>query len=108
MKAAFVQPLLLTLAAAASVPQPVSYDGHKVFRVPVHDDGTFLNSVLDKLDVSVWQPPTKKGAFADIQVAPHMLKSFHDAMDGHELITMHNDLGDSVKKESTYETYAGT
>ena len=25
-------------AAVATVPQTVSYDGHKVFRVPVHDD----------------------------------------------------------------------
>ncbi|KAJ2965442.1 hypothetical protein NQ176_g10612 [Zarea fungicola] len=106
MKAFVVQPLLLTLAVAASVPQSVSYDGHKVFRVPVHDDGAYLQSVVDKLDVSVWQPPSKKGAFADIQVAPHLVKAFEAAMSGHELITMHDDLGQSVKEEAIFPIYA--
>lgn len=103
-----MQPLLAALAVAASVPQSVSYDGHKVFRVPVHDDGAYLQSVVDKLDVSVWQPPSKKGAFADIQVAPHLVKAFEAAMSGHELITMHDDLGQSVKEESAFPIYAGT
>ncbi|KAM3550405.1 hypothetical protein MY1884_008268 [Beauveria asiatica] len=93
-------------AAAATVPQSVSYDGHKVFRVPVTDDGSFLRSVLDKLDVSIWQPPSKKGAFADIHVPPHSLAPFEQALEGHEVITMHQDLGESIRNEGTYQVYA--
>ncbi|KAJ6781181.1 hypothetical protein PWT90_05958 [Aphanocladium album] len=93
-------------AAVATPPQKVSYDGHKVFRVPVTDDGSFLRGVIDKLDVSTWQPPSKKGAFADIHVPPHSLKAFQDALQGHELITMHNDLGESIRKEGEFQTYA--
>ena len=107
MKAAFWSQLLATLAAAATVPQPVSYDGHKVFRVPVHNDGSSLRSILESLEVSVWQPPSKKGAFADIQVAPHQLKAFEEALGGHELITMHDDLGKSIQQENAFETYKG-
>lgn len=93
-------------AAAATVPQSVSYDGHKVFRVPVTDDGSFLRSILDKLDVSIWQPPSKKGAFADIHVPPHSLAPFEQALEGHEVITMHQDLGESIRNEGTYQVYA--
>lgn len=94
-------------AAAATVPQSVSYDGHKVFRVPVTDDGSFLRSVLEKLDVTTWQPPAKKGAFADIHVPPQSLKPFQEALEGHEVITMHENLGESIRSEQTYQVYAG-
>ncbi|OAA54702.1 carboxypeptidase A1 precursor [Cordyceps fumosorosea ARSEF 2679] len=93
-------------AAAATVPQSVSYDGHKVFRVPVTDDGSFLRSVLEKLDVTTWQPPAKKGAFADIHVPPQSLKPFQEALEGHEVITMHENLGESIRSEQTYQVYA--
>ncbi|OAA72837.1 carboxypeptidase A1 precursor [Akanthomyces lecanii RCEF 1005] len=98
---------LLPLAAAvATVPQSVSYDGHKVFRVPVTDDGSFLRSLIAKLDVSTWQPPSKKGAFADIHVPPHALKPFEQALQGHEVVTMHEDLGESIRNEGAYQVYA--
>ncbi|TQV93843.1 carboxypeptidase A1 precursor [Cordyceps javanica] len=93
-------------AAAATVQQAVSYDGHKVFRVPVTDDGSYLRSVLDKLEVSTWQPPAKKGAFADIQVPPQSLKLFEEALKGHEIITMHEDLGESIRNEGAFQVYA--
>ncbi|ATY65742.1 carboxypeptidase A1 precursor [Cordyceps militaris] len=93
-------------AAAVTAPQAVSYDGHKVFRVPVTDDGSFLRSVLDKLDVSTWQPPAKKGAFADIHVPPQSLQPFAQALKGHEVITMHEDLGQSIRKEGAFQVYA--
>lgn len=95
-------------AAVATAPQSVSYDGHKVFRVPVTDDGSFLRSVIAKLDVSTWQPPSKKGAFADIHVPPHALKPFEQALQGHEVITMHEDLGQSIRDEGAYQVYAGS
>ena len=107
MKAVLALSVLLASASAAAVHGSVNYDGHKVFRVPVTDDGSHIKSVIDKLKLEVWQPPSKKGAFADIQVSPEQLDDFTKVMDGHELITMHDDLGKSIAHEGTFETYAG-
>lgn len=86
---------------------PVSYDGHKVFRVPIVDDGTHIQSLIDHLNLNVWQPPSKKGAFADIQVAPGQLAAFENAMKGRSFEIMHEDLGDSIAREGTIQAYAG-
>lgn len=107
MKTAALLFALVTTASAAAIESAVSYDGHKVFRIPVTDDGSHIKSVINKLKLDVWQPPSRKGAFADIQVAPSQLKDFHKAMEGQELITMHDDLGSSISRESTFEVYAG-
>ncbi|OAA34208.1 carboxypeptidase [Metarhizium rileyi] len=98
-------PFLVPVAALA-VESAVSYYGHQVFRVPVTDDGSHIQSVIDKLKVNIWQPPTRKGAFADVQVAPSQLEDFRKAMEGHQLITMHEDLGKSILEEGTYKVYA--
>lgn len=108
MKTLAILPSLLASVVALAVESQVSYDGHKVFRVPVLDDGSHIKNVIDKLNVITWQPPTRKGAFADVQVAPSQLDAFHKAMKGQELITMHEDLGKSVAEEGAFHTYAGT
>lgn len=107
MKTAAIQSLFIALAAAAAVQPKVSYDGHKVFRVPVVDDGSHVKSVLDKLNIHAWQQPSRKGAFADIQVAPKELDAFYKAMQGQQLTVMHEDLGQSIAQEGTYQSYAG-
>ncbi|KAF5131381.1 Metallocarboxypeptidase A-like protein [Metarhizium anisopliae] len=96
------------VATAATMPaeSPVSYDGYKVFRVPVVDDGTHIQSLIDHLNLNVWQPPSKKGAFADIQVAPSQLAAFENAMKGRSFEIMHEDLGDSIAREGTIQAYA--
>ncbi|KAG8416118.1 hypothetical protein J3459_013780 [Metarhizium acridum] len=106
MKALVVLSSFLAPAAAVAVDSTVSYDGHKVFRVPVADDGSLIQGVIDRLQLSPWQPPTRKGAFADIQVAPSQLEEFQKAMQGQDLITMHDDLGKSITQEGTFMTYA--
>ncbi|KAK2616658.1 hypothetical protein QQS21_000481 [Conoideocrella luteorostrata] len=106
MKAVAALSSLLAAAAAVSAETPVSYDGHKVFRIPVLDDGSHIQKLVDQLHLEVWQPPSKKGAFADIQVAPDQLIAFEKAMEGRRLEVMHENLGDSIAEESTFQTYA--
>lgn len=108
MKALAVLSSLLAPAAAVAIDSELSYDGHRVFRVRIADDGSHVRGVIDKLQLTTWQPPSRKGAFADIQVAPRQLEEFHKAMDGQDLTTMHDDLGKSIKREGTFMTYAGT
>lgn len=108
MKTLALLPSLVASVVALAVEPKLSYDGHKVFRVPVLDDGSHIKGVINKLNVITWQPPTRKGAFADVQVAPSQLDAFHKAMNGQEIITMHEDLGKSITEEGTFHTYAGT
>lgn len=102
---------LLAAASAAAPPTPTpttaSYDGYKVFRVPVRTKTQRVNHVVDKLGLGYWQPAQRKGAFADIQVPPGQVDAFYREMDGLELITMHEDLGKSMAGETTSLAYAG-
>lgn len=97
-------------AAAAPPPPPtrVSYDGFKVFRVPVGGSAQRVNDVVARLGLDVWQPASRKGAFADIEVPPAKLDNFGRAMAGLELLTMHDDLGRSIADEASFDVYAGT
>ncbi|KJZ70245.1 hypothetical protein HIM_10359 [Hirsutella minnesotensis 3608] len=108
MKSFTVLSSLLAAALAAVMPTPtrISYDGYKVFRVPVRTQTSHVNDVVEKLGLSFWQPASRKGAFADIQVPPGQLDAFHREMQGLELITMHEDLGKAIAAETAYEIYA--
>ncbi|PHH93354.1 hypothetical protein CDD83_5908 [Cordyceps sp. RAO-2017] len=107
MKSLLVLPSLLAAVSAAVTPTPtqVSFDGYKVFRVPVRTQVQRVNEVVEKLDLSFWQPASRKGAFADIQVPPNKVDDFRHAMEGLELITMHEDLGKSIAEEAVFEAY---
>jgi hypothetical protein len=106
MKALAFFAFMLATSAAKPVDGRVSYVGHKVFRVPVLDDGTHVQALIDRLNLNVWQPPSKKGAFADIQVAPGQLAAFKKAMQGHRYETMHEDLDESIASEGVFQAYA--
>lgn len=101
----------LLAVTAAAVPQPTptkaSYDGHKVFRVMVGSKPQRVSDVVDRLGLSFWQHPTRKGAFADIEVPPARVDEFRKEMEGLELITMHEDLGKSIADEGAFHIYAG-
>ncbi|KAG6130276.1 hypothetical protein E4U35_002016 [Claviceps purpurea] len=103
--AALVAITASALDAAASNP---SYHGHKVFRIPVADeeDGLLMQNLVDKLGLAVWQPPSKKGAFADMQVPADQLRAFGKAMEHRNVIIMHEDLGKSIRNESKFHDYA--
>lgn len=104
-----ILPCLLAAGAwAAATPARVSFDGYKVFRVPVRDEAQRVNDVVARLGLGVWQPASRKGAFADIEVPPSKVDDFAREMQGLELITMHEDLGRSIADEASFEVYAGT
>ncbi|OAQ65367.1 carboxypeptidase [Pochonia chlamydosporia 170] len=84
----------------------VSYDGYKVFRVPVmENDVPYLQSLIQRLNLSTWKAP-KRGAFSDIQVAPSQLGAFERAMRGRSFEVMHEDLGASIADEGNFQAYA--
>lgn len=105
-----ILPALLAVGtwAATTPPARVRYDGFKVFRVPVRTDTQRVNDIIARLDLGVWQPASRKGAFADIEMPPAKLDDFRREMQGFELITMHEDLGKSIADEASFEVYAGT
>ncbi|PHH62611.1 hypothetical protein CDD81_6845 [Ophiocordyceps australis] len=105
----------LTLLAAAATAAPtdtpedaVSYNGFKVFRVPVQGDPQRINDVASQLNLTFWQPASRKGAFADIEVPPAMVDAFNKEMetDGTQVTVMHEDLGQSISDEATFGVYA--
>lgn len=107
MKLVAVFASLLATAAAMPAEGKVSYDGYKVFRVPVmENDVPYLQSVIQRLNLSTWKAP-KKGAFSDIQVAPNQLGAFERAMRGRSFEVMHEDLGASIADEGNFQAYAG-
>ncbi|KHN93718.1 carboxypeptidase [Metarhizium album ARSEF 1941] len=106
MKAVALLACLLATAATMPAESTVSYKGHKVFRVPVVDDGAHIQSLIDRLGLSAWQPPSKKGSFADVQVAPGQLRAFEEALEGRSFEIMHRDLGDSIAREGSMHGYA--
>ncbi|PHH73839.1 hypothetical protein CDD82_5244 [Ophiocordyceps australis] len=106
--------LALLAAVATAEPadtpseEPVSYDGFKVFRVPVTGDPQRINDVVSQLNLAFWQPASRKDAFADIEVPPDSLDAFNKEMetDGIQVTVMHEDLGKSISDEATYSVYA--
>lgn len=92
--------LSLAIASPYIQPRQVSYDGYRVFRVPVGLDASKVTEIVDKLELDTWKAPNKAGAFADVVVAPEKLQAFNDEVAGIEGIeVMHEDLGASILAE---------
>ncbi|ODA83571.1 hypothetical protein RJ55_02085 [Drechmeria coniospora] len=108
MKSIAVLSALLAGVSAVAVPgapTTVSYEGYKVFRVQVGTKSQHVNDVIAKLGLSTWQPPSRKGAFADIEVPPSKLAAFRREMKGMDMVAMHEDLGSSIADEGAFQTY---
>ena len=104
--------VLLPLLAAPLVPAaaiaPKDYSGHKVIRIPTNDENVAkVQGIIDDLGLDFWKYPKKAGLNADIVVPPSKVSSFTDLVDGLESEIMHEDLGASIKAESTFEIYEG-
>ena len=54
MKANAMLSHLLATVAAVAAETPVTYDGHKVFRIPVLDGGSYVQRLVDQLHLEVW------------------------------------------------------
>lgn len=104
---------LLTIfagASAAATTEPVvSYDGYKVFRVPVATKqfAATLDKLSTTLGLSMWKPAYEAGDHADIAVPPTMLGVFQSKVAGLNLEVMHEDLGKSIAQENTFQAYDG-
>jgi|SRR3569833_67328 len=99
---------LAVAIAAALREQKVSYDGYKVVRVSVGDELSHINDIVAELGLTTWKGAPKANSPADIVVPPAQVAAFHSRIDGLEAVTMHEDLGASMKAEGSYESYAGT
>lgn len=113
MKHMFTLPVLSLLlsvsSAAVSRPKSAvkSYDGYKVFRVPVGTDASKVSGIVAKLGLTTWKGAPRAGTFADIVVPPTEVDAFTKEVSGMDVVTMHNDLGASIADETTFGTYAG-
>lgn len=113
----FLAALLLgaaPLAAASPAPAPqsssqrVSYDGYKVFRLPVGTDASKVAGIVDRLGLSTWKGAPRAGSFADVVVPPAQVDAFRGEIAGMEaVVTMHEDLGASIAEEASFQAYAG-
>ncbi|RDA94946.1 hypothetical protein CP533_0159 [Ophiocordyceps camponoti-saundersi (nom. inval.)] len=108
MKSSVMLPFLLTVAATLAAAAKMSYDGVKVYRVPVGAGAQVrrVNSIAEDLGLDFWQPANRKGVFADIQVPPAKVEGFLKGMKGFEVDVLHEDLGKSVEKEGAFDVYA--
>ncbi|KAK1984967.1 zinc carboxypeptidase [Colletotrichum cereale] len=110
MKSLAALSALVAAASAASIaaesPEPVSYDGTKVFRVSVGDEVDRVNGVVSKLQLSTWKGAPRAGAFADIVVPAADVGAFEAEIAGMNVTTMHEDLGASIADESSFSVYA--
>ena len=96
MKSLLATSFLLGLAAAVAVPSKAVYDGAKVIRVK---DSAEVKNLIKTNSLSTW---IEANGNVDVVVPPGV-----DAFDGLESLTMHEDLGASITKESEYDVYAG-
>ena len=93
-------------ASAAAVPAtPVSYDGYKVFRVPVGKSAAPIDAIIKKLELETWEYTRQPGSFADLVVSPDKLKLFERQAANLGAVVMHEDLGASIAEESAFTTF---
>ncbi|KAK2765955.1 hypothetical protein FQN54_007470 [Arachnomyces sp. PD_36] len=94
----------LTFAAAASalvVPgAKVNYDGYKIVRVPT---GAGVDDMITQLSLPTWE---KNSAHIDVMVPPSVQKKFDSFTSGLKTKIMHENLGNSILKEDTFNAYA--
>lgn len=99
---------VLTAALGATIPnKPVSYDGHKVFRVSTGKNPDDIVSIVDKLKLHTWSFPKTPNSKADVVVPPAKVPEFEKLISGFTSEVMHEDLGKSISQEGTFATYAG-
>ncbi|KAH7313752.1 zinc carboxypeptidase [Stachybotrys elegans] len=90
---------LVATAAAATV----SYDGYKVYRVPVGESADDIDAIIEKLGLSTWEHSRQPGSFADVVVPPETIELFEKEAADLGAVTMHEDLGASIAEESAID-----
>lgn len=97
--------LLPRLLVTAAAPQ-VSYDGYSVFRVSVGKQVQKVNSIVNRLSLQTWKGAPRENTMADVVVPPDLIDVFRRKISGMHAITMHDNLGESIARESPVQTYA--
>lgn len=93
-----------TLFAAASA-SAVSYDGYKVYRVPVGESADDINALVSRLGLDTWENSGLPGTFADVVVAPDQIEIWEQESAGLGAEVMHEDLGASIAEESAVDSF---
>ncbi|KFA72564.1 hypothetical protein S40288_06867 [Stachybotrys chartarum IBT 40288] len=93
-----------TLFAAASA-SAVSYDGYKVYRVPVGESADDINALVSRLGLDTWENSGLPGSFADVVVAPDQIEIWEQESAGLGAEVMHEDLGASIAEESAVDSF---
>lgn len=98
MRFLLLAPFLASLVATIAVPRSeyVSYHGYKVFRVRTQEKLESVQRKLSLLSLEEWNHDIKE--HIDVVVPPHQLAAFQAL--GLDCHTMHENLGDSIIKES--------
>lgn len=96
------------LAVEARDPNYKSYDGYKVFRLSFGKDVAKVSGIVERLGLTTWKGAPKPDVPSDIVVPPAQVSAFIAEVAGMKFITMHEDLGKSIDKESPVSIYRGT
>lgn len=84
------------------------YAGTKVFRIPTGNQNQTakISNLIDTLGLPAWTTARISYSHIDVQVSKKNLAGFHNALKGvdpaldSQLVTMHEDLGESILKEA--------
>ena len=100
--------LLLALASAGIIPRKASYDGAKVFRMPVGHESEKVKTIINDLHLSTWNGDAKDNSIIDLFVPAEKVVDFEDATLDLDTEIMHEDLGASIAEESNFSSFSGT
>jgi len=86
----------------------VLYHNVKVVRIPTGPNTSKLESLVTKYQLNVWTEHASPNSHLDVEVPREKYTSFTTAVDGilkeegitTPIVTMHEDLGESIRKES--------
>jgi hypothetical protein len=104
--------LCFVLSALTVFAQPqdssVQYQGFKVLRIPTGPNTLKLEALVTNYQLNVWTEHALPNSHLDVEVPPEKYTSFATAVDSilkddgitTPIVTMHNDLGESIRKES--------
>lgn len=100
--------LLAANVVTAAVVSPFDYSGYKVIRVPTQKDNVKeVQRIITDLNLDTWKYPKSEGQNADIVVPPSQISSFMERISGMNIEMMHEDLGMSIRNETSFEAYSG-
>lgn len=98
MRLKAVLPFVIAYATGLALPrpEPISYNGYKVFRVRTHQHLDSVQAKLSTINFEQWNHNVLD--HIDLSISPDQLSAFESL--GLDYHCMHEDLGASISKES--------